>query len=317
MTLPAICLMGPTAAGKTRLALELHRRLPCEIISVDSAMVYRGLDIGTAKPGPEILSEAPHHLIDVCSPREAYSAGRFQDDAGVKLARIRAAGRIPLLVGGSGLYFRALERGLSRLPDPDLQVRAGLDREAAECGWPGLHRRLAEVDPAAAARIHPHDSRRIQRALEVWQLCGRALSDCWAQEPPAPLLLDAVRLVLAPAERAQLHRNIHARFQAMLRQGLIEEVRSLRARHELPTDRPAARLVGYRQVLAYLDGATDRSTMVARALAATRGLARRQLTWLRAEREPAWFDGSGAPGRVRARVLQYLAGNATLAGLLD
>lgn len=309
--------MGPTAAGKTRLALELHRRLPCEIISVDSAMVYRGLNIGTAKPGPKILSEAPHHLIDVCSPREAYSAGRFRDDAEVKLARIRAAGRIPLLVGGSGLYFRALERGLSRLPDPDLQLRAGLDREAAECGWPNLHRRLAEVDPAAAARIHPHDSRRIQRALEVWQLCGRALSDCWVQEPPEPLLTDVVRLVLAPAERAQLHRNIYTRFLGMLRQGLIEEVRSLRARRELPADRPAARLVGYRQVLDYLDGTTDRSTMVARALAATRSLARRQLTWLRAEQGLAWFDGSATPGRVRSRVLRHLAAHTALTGRLD
>ena len=308
--------MGPTAAGKTRLALELCRRLPCEIISVDSAMVYRGLDIGTAKPGAEILRQAPHRLIDVCSPREAYSAGRFRVDAGAELERIQAAGRIPLLVGGSGLYFRTLERGLTRLPDPDPELRADLDRQASAQGWPALHRRLAEVDPTIAARIHPHDSQRIQRALEVWQLCGRTLTDCWKQEPPVPLLPDAVRLVLAPAERAYLHRSIQARFLSMLERGLVEEVCNLRARGQLPADRPAARLVGYREVSGYLDGATTHAMMVQRALAATRGLARRQLTWLRTERGLAWFDSNAGFERLQRRVLRHLAGCPALAGLL-
>ena len=303
MTPPVICLMGPTAAGKTRLALELCRHLPCEIVSVDSALVYRGLDIGTAKPEPEVLRTVPHHLIDICDPQEAYSVGRFREDARQALAVIQAAGRIPLLVGGSGLYFRSLDRGLSSLPAADPALRARLDAEAARVGWPDLHRRLVGVDPVAARHIHPHDATRIQRALEVWELCGRPLSECWSRSQPTPLLQHAVRLALVPADRALLHRRIEARFQGMLQRGLIEEVRGLR----LPADCPAARLVGYRQVLCHLRGALSRPAMIDGVLAATRGLARRQLTWLRAGPGVQWFD-SGAPWpQTREQVLRHLA----------
>ena len=302
MTPPVICLMGPTAAGKTRLALELCRHLPCEIVSVDSALVYRGLDIGTAKPEPEVLRTVPHHLIDICDPQEAYSVGRFREDARQALAVIQAAGHIPLLVGGSGLYFRSLDRGLSPLPAADPALRARLDAEAARVGWPDLHRRLAGVDPVAARHIHPHDATRIQRALEVWELCGRPLSECWSRNQPIPLLQHAVRLVLAPADRALLHRRIEARFQGMLQRGLIEEVRGLR----LPADCPAARLVGYRQVRSHLRGALSRPAMIDGVLAATRGLARRQLTWLRASPGVQWFDGGAPWQQTCEQVLRHL-----------
>ena len=289
---PVIFLMGPTASGKTALAVELVRRLPCDIVSVDSAMVYRDMDIGTAKPGPEILREAPHRLIDLLDPAESYSAGRFCTDARREIAAIRAAGRIPLLVGGTMLYFHALQRGIAVLPGADAAVRARIEAQARACGWAALHRRLAEVDPAAARRIHPNDPQRIQRALEVHALTGVSLTELQGR-PNAPILgVPVVKLALAPGERAVLHRDIERRFRGMLQAGLTDEVRRLRRRGDLDLGRPALRAVGYRQVWEYLEGRIDHEAMVARAVIATRQIAKRQLTWLRAQTDALRLDSS-------------------------
>ncbi len=297
--------MGPTASGKTALAVELVRRLPCEIVSVDSAMVYRGMDIGTAKPGPEILRAAPHRLIDLLDPAEAYSAGRFCVDARREIEAIRAAGRIPLLVGGTMLYFHALQRGIAALPAADARVRARIDAQARTHGWQALHRRLAAVDPEAAARIHPNDPQRIQRALEVHALSGASLTELQRRAGAPSLNMPVVKLALVPGVRAVLHRAIEERFHAMLRAGFEDEVRGLRARGDLDLDRPALRAVGYRQVWEYLDGGIDRETMVARAVIATRQLAKRQLTWLRAQTDAVLLD-SRAPGLLD-KVLKVLS----------
>lgn len=288
----AICLMGPTASGKTDLALALQARLPCALISVDSALVYRGLDIGTAKPPPELLARVPHRLVDILDPTAAYSAGRFRADALAAMAEIGAAGRIPLLVGGTMLYFRALERGLADLPRADARLRAEIVAEAERSGWPALHRRLAEVDPAAAAAIHPNDPQRIQRALEVQRLTGRPLSRLQHEQSAPALPWRLLKLVVAPADRALLHARIEQRLAAMLAAGFLAEVARLRARGDLSGDCPALRAVGYRQAWQHLDGAFDQEEMVRRALAATRQLAKRQLTWLRRETDATWFDSS-------------------------
>jgi tRNA dimethylallyltransferase len=286
---PVVCLMGPTASGKTGLAVDLVERLPLEIISVDSVMVYRQMDIGSAKPDAVTLARAPHRLIDIRDPAEAYSAAEFRDDALREIEAIRAAGRIPLLVGGTMLYFRALLGGLAVLPSADPAVRARLETEAAERGWAALHARLAEVDPAAAARIHPNDPQRIQRALEVYELTGLPLSELQARA--APVLTDRViKLAVAPPQRAVLHERIAERFTAMLQAGLIEEVEALRARGDLQPELPALRAVGYRQVWNYLAGAMDYTEMTERGIIATRQLAKRQFTWLRSERDLSWFD---------------------------
>ncbi|KXX64847.1 tRNA (adenosine(37)-N6)-dimethylallyltransferase MiaA [Marichromatium gracile] len=287
----AILLLGPTAAGKTDLAVELVRRLPCEIISVDSAMVYRGMDIGTAKPGPEVLAEAPHRLIDILDPSESYSTAQFRADALAAMAEISARGRIPLLVGGTMLYVRGLLRGLAELPGADAAVRAALDAEAARLGWQAMHERLAAVDPVSAAQIHPNDPQRIQRALEVHALAGRPMSALIAEararaEPPYRW----VKLVRAPGERALLHRRIEQRFCDMLDQGLVAEVERLWARGDLHPELPSMRCVGYRQVLKYLHGEYDRDELVQRGIYASRQLAKRQLTWLRAEPDCHWID---------------------------
>ncbi len=301
---PAIFLLGPTAAGKTALAVELVQWLPCDIISVDSAMVYQGLDIGTAKPDARTLARAPHRLIDIIDPRQAYSAAMFRNDALSEMRAISAQGRIPLLVGGTGLYFRALERGLSDLPAADAGVREVLQTQARELGNAGLHKLLAEVDPVAAARIHPNDPQRVQRALEVYRLSGRPLSELQGLDGAGELPWRVIKLGLAPADRAILHARIRQRFEAMIAQGLIDEVAGLRARGDLSTQLPSMRIVGYRQVWQYLDGLLERGEMLERGIIATRQLAKRQLTWFRGETGICWFEAEG--GELFQRVRVYL-----------
>ena len=286
--------MGPTAAGKTALAAALVQRFPLEIISVDSAMVYRGMDIGTGKPGPDLRRRAPHRLIDIRDPGEPYSAAEFAADARREMAEIDAKGRIPLLVGGTGLYFRALREGIAALPGADPELRARLEAEAATHGWASLHARLAALDPGAARRIHPNDPQRTQRALEVYELTGVPMSEFFATHPGRGLSRRVVAVVLEPVRRERLHRRIAARFRNMLSDGLVEEVRGLRARADLHRELPSMRSVGYRQVWDYLDDRIDHVTMVSKAIAATRQLARRQLTWLRAEQTANRFDSEDA-----------------------
>ena len=280
---PVVCLMGPTASGKTDIAVRLVEEGPFDIISVDSALVYRGMDIGTAKPDAATLARAPHRLIDFLDPAEPYSAARFRGDARDEIKAIHAAGRIPLLVGGTMLYYRALLQGLSELPDADPSVRERLEAEAREQGWEALHERLAGVDPAAARRIHPNDPQRIQRALEVWEISGRPLSElqkrATVSQPPWPV----VRIGLMPDDRAWLHERIARRFQLMIRQGLLDEVRALHERGDLSPDLPSIRAVGYRQIWACLDGECDLEEATRRGIVATRQLAKRQMTWMRSE----------------------------------
>lgn len=312
-TLPtAIFLMGPTASGKTSLAVDLVRRLPCDIISVDSALVYRGMDIGTAKPDASLLVEAPHRLIDICDPREVYSAARFRGDALDEMAAITAAGRVPLLVGGTMLYFRALQYGLSELPEADPAIRSRLALDARTQGWEGMHERLKAVDPQAAARIHPNDPQRIQRALEVYELTGRPLSQLQNRDGCQVLDYRILKLVLSPADRAVLHRRIEARFLQMLGMGLEEEVRDLLETYKLTPDMPSMRLVGYRQMLEYLLGGSDRNTMINRAIAATRQLAKRQLTWIRSEAGARRLDEGS--GNIADQVLKILETNTIRGG---
>jgi tRNA dimethylallyltransferase len=283
-----VCLTGPTACGKTDLALALAERVPLEIISMDSALVYRGLDIGTAKPSPAIRSAVPHHLIDILEPTESYSAGRFARDAAALVGEIRARGRLPLLVGGTLLYLRALRDGLSALPRADRAVRAELDAQAAEHGWGALHERLRRVDPAAAERIAPADRQRIQRALEVHALTQRPITELQraADGRKRPGVL---AIALVPERRADLAVRIERRFDAMVAAGLVAEVERLRARGDLAPDMPAMRAVGYRQIWAYLDGRCTFEAARAKAIVATRQYAKRQLTWLRGDsRIEAW-----------------------------
>lgn len=300
---PAIFLMGPTASGKTDLAVELVQRLPCDIVSVDSAMVYRGMDIGTAKPDAATLAQAPHRLIDICDPAEAFSAAKFRQRALAEMDEILARGRIPLLVGGTMLYFRALEQGLSPLPAADSALRARLVGEAEANGWPALHARLATVDPTAAARIRPTDPQRIQRALEVYELTGEPLSRWFTRPRGAALPVRPVKLVLAPADRGELHARIAQRFDCMLAAGLLDEIERLYQRDDLHPDLPAIRAVGYRQAWAYLDGKIDRATLRERGIIATRQLAKRQFTWLRKEQHAAWFESAAEN---TATALKYL-----------
>jgi len=290
MDLPVIFLMGPTAAGKTGLAVDLVQRLPLEIISVDSAMVYRGMDIGTAKPSPEILQRAPHRLIDICDPSEAYSAARFRSDAMRCIEEIHAHGKIPLLVGGTGLYFRALEQGLSALPSGDTGMRKRLADEAAMVGWETLHARLAQVDPEAASRIHPHDPQRIQRALEVFLLTGRSITDHHRGVLKERIPYRVIKIILAPSDRGYLHKQAELRFLRMREAGLVEEVRRLRTRGDLHAGLPALRLVGYRQVWDHLEGTLSFAAMTEKAIIATRQLIKRQITWLRKEDDSHWYD---------------------------
>ena len=299
-----VCLTGPTASGKTALALWLAARGPFEIVSVDSTMVYRRMDIGTGKPGRATLARVPHWLIDIREPCDTYSAACFRRDAETAITAIHGAGRTPLLVGGSGMYFGALTRGLSPAPAADPVLRRALAREAGRVGWPAMHARLAGVDPAAAARIHPNDPQRVQRALEVAALAGMPLSRLHAGGRGPSLTTEVHLLGLDLPDRGVLHARIRTRFQSMLERGLVEEVRTLRADPRLGSDLPAMRAVGYRQVWAYLDGRMGFPEMVDAALAATRQLARRQLTWLRTQSDPVRFDAS-APG-LGERVLRHL-----------
>ena len=278
----ALFLLGPTASGKTAVALHLAQRFPVEIVSVDSAQVYRGMDVGTAKPAPEERARVPHHLVDIVEPTESYSAGRFRADALRLAAEIDARGRIPLFAGGTMMYFSALTLGLADLPAADAGVRREIEERAQLHGWPALHAELAAVDPDAAARIERGDAQRIQRALEVYRVSGRSLTELQARRVPVPLPFEALRLSLEPSDRAVLHERIAARFEAMLAAGLVEEVRGLRARYALEASLPSMRAVGYRQVWETLEGEKPAETLAARGAAATRQLAKRQLTWLRA-----------------------------------
>ena len=278
---PVILLLGPTASGKSAISMAIARRIPIEIISVDSALVYRGMDIGTAKPTPDELREVPHHLIDLLDPTQSYSAAGFARDARVLIAAIRARGRIPLLVGGTMLYAKTLIEGIHDLPGADPTVRARLDAQARAVGWPALHARLGELDPPTAARLKPHDAQRIQRALEVIELTGTPMSRLLEGRPEGAGEERFVRIALEPSDRSVLHARIAERFDRMLEAGFLDEVRRLRARGDLDPAMPSMRCVGYRQAWEHLDGLYDRTTMVERAVAATRQLAKRQLTWLR------------------------------------
>jgi len=278
MTPRALVLAGPTASGKSALALALAQHIGLEIISVDSAQVYRGMDIGTAKPTAAERAQVPHHLIDILDPAERYSAARFASDAARLIGEINQRDRVALLVGGTMLYLKALLQGLHPLPEADMQVRAAIDARAAEHGWPALHAQLAHVDPAAAARLAPHDAQRIQRALEVWQVTGQPLSRLQRQRPPAGLPVPLI--ALEPVERGWLHARIAERFEQMLQRGLLDEVRALRARGDLHAALPSMRCVGYRQAWQALDSGTT-AGLRERGIAATRQLAKRQLTWQR------------------------------------
>jgi tRNA dimethylallyltransferase len=282
--------MGPTASGKTALACALSERFPLGLISVDSALVYRGLDIGTAKPDAATLARYPHELIDIRDPAEPYSAADFSVDAQAAMQRVHQSGKIPLLVGGTGLYFRALQRGLSSLPEADADIRAQLTEEAVAIGWGGMHRRLAELDPPAAERIKPNDAQRIQRALEVITLTGQPLSAQQQGGRGQPFPWRVLKLALLPEDRAPLHARIAQRFEVMLAHGLLDEVRALRQRGDLRPDLPAIRAVGYRQAWEHLDGLYGAAELRDKGIFATRQLAKRQITWLRGELDARALD---------------------------
>ena len=293
---PAIAVMGPTASGKTAFALALAQRFGGEIVSVDSALVYKRLDIGSAKPDAEELAQAPHHMIDLREPWQPYSAAEYAADARIAIDGILAHGRLPILVGGTGLYFQALLEGLAAMPEADPAIRAEIAARAESAGWPALHAELAAVDPEAASRIHATDPQRIQRALEVWRLSGKPISQ-WQREGRAMSSFPArvLKLVLAPTERSTLHQRIEMRFDQMLEAGFLEEVQGLRALpglrdHPEPLDLPAIRAVGYRQAWEHLDGRYEAAEFRDRAIFATRQLAKRQLTWLRGRLDASWFD---------------------------
>ena len=316
---PAIFLMGPTASGKTDLAVKLCEELPCEIISVDSAMIYRGMDIGTAKPDDELRKIAPHRLIDICDPSEAYSAARFREDALKEMAEISSRGAIPLLVGGTFLYFRALEQGLSELPSANPAVRRRLEEQAHLIGWQGMHERLAKIDPVAAERIHPNDPQRIQRALEVYEITGVPMTRLFANQggedgPPkaqSTIPYRVAKIILSTGDRAILHQRIEQRFDQMLAKGFIDEVETLFRRGDLTLSMPSMRAVGYRQVWEYLEGAWDYPAMHSKGITATRQYAKRQLTWLRAERDCTWYDATRK--NIHKEVLKNLQSNGILA----
>lgn len=283
--------MGPTASGKTRLVGELVQHLPLEIISVDSALVYRDMDIGTAKPDAAILAKAPHHLINIISPTEVYSAAQFREDALRLMEDIIQRGKVPLLVGGTMLYFNALQHGLNDLPEANHELRAELDAKAKCEGWPALHRELAEIDPITAARLQPNDAQRIERALEIWHITGKPMSALLAEQQEYRLPYRLLKLALLPSDRAVLHQRIAERFDAMLANGFLDEVRALKTKYSsLHPAFPAMRCVGYRQALEHLDGQYDLATLREKGIAATRQLAKRQMTWLRGMKDMVTLD---------------------------
>jgi tRNA dimethylallyltransferase len=286
---PAILLMGPTASGKTPLALALAREFPFEIVSVDSAQVYRGMDVGTAKPSHAERAAVPHHLVDIIDPTETYSAARFRSDALRLMSEITSRGKVPLLVGGTMLYFKTLREGLSELPDADEGVRAEIDAEAAARGWPAMHVELASIDPQTAARLKATDAQRIQRALEIYRVGGVPMSQLLGRKKSA-LPFRLVEFALVPSDRAALHRRIDARFEAMLEGGLIDELDALRKRYALRPGLPSMRCVGYRQVWQHLEGELDRNELRDLGIFATRQLAKRQLTWIRSMKQLRSFD---------------------------
>jgi len=286
---PVICLMGPTASGKTALAMALYDVLPCEIVSVDSALIYKGMDIGTAKPTSEELSEYPHRLIDLLDPKDSYSAADFCKDALREIAEIRANNKIPLLVGGTMMYFKSLIEGISPLPNASPEIRQQIEHEANEKGWDALHAYLATIDPVAAERIHPNDPQRLTRAIEVYRLTGNTLSQL-TETKGESLQGDVLQFAIAPKERADLHERIALRFNMMMEQGFKEEVERLREREDLHENLPSIRCVGYRQMWEHLNGDYDEEEMVFRGICATRQLAKRQLTWLRNWPNLEWLD---------------------------
>lgn len=286
---PAIFIMGPTASGKTALAMSLRQRFPVELISVDSALIYRGMDIGTAKPTAEELAQAPHRLIDIRDPAESYSAADFRADALREMAAITAEGKIPLLVGGTMLYFKALLEGLSPLPPADPDVRAQIEKQAQELGWEVLHRQLQQVDPVSAARIHPNDPQRLSRALEVFLISGKTLTEL-TKISGETLPYNVQQFAIAPATREQLHQRIALRFEQMMAAGFEAEARAMFERGDLHTDLPSVRCVGYRQMWSYLEGEIGYDEMVYRGICATRQLAKRQMTWLRGWESVHWLD---------------------------
>lgn len=288
-SLPVIFLMGPTAVGKTAVAVELVKRLPLEIISVDSALIYRGMDIGTAKPDNQTLEQAPHRLIDICDPNQIYSAASFRQDALVHIDDIHKQQRVPLLVGGSMLYFKALEEGLSLLPAADPEIRARLEQEAEQIGWSQMHARLRGIDPVAAERIHPNDPQRIQRALEVYEITGSSMSALLDKKNGAPLNYPLLKLVLTIEDRKLLHQRIEQRFDLMLAQGFAAEVRRMREK-DMHSALPSVRAVGYRQMWQHLDGEYDETEMRRRGVVATRRYAKRQMTWLRSQKNVSTFN---------------------------
>ncbi|MET4000017.1 tRNA (adenosine(37)-N6)-dimethylallyltransferase MiaA [Marinobacterium sp. MBR-109] len=289
-----IFVMGPTASGKTDLAMQLCDTLPCDLISVDSAMIYRDMDIGTAKPSPDELRTYPHRLVDILDPAEAYSAAQFRTDALAEIADIQSRGRIPLLVGGTMLYFNALQQGLANLPEADPELRARLEADAAELGWPAMHARLAQVDPEGAQRLKPTDAQRLQRALEVFELTGRPISEHWREQAEAKLPFDILPLALMPQDRPRLHQRIEQRFDLMLASGFEQEVRRLWERGDLHERMPSIRCVGYRQMWSWFSGEYDRDTMRYKGIVATRQLAKRQLTWLRSWPDVHWLDSEAS-----------------------
>ena len=300
----AIFLMGPTAAGKTALAMDLYDNIPCELISVDSALIYKDMNVGTAKPTAAELTKYPHHLVDIIDPSESYSAAQFREDVLPLMQDIVARGKMPVLVGGTMMYFNALTKGMAKLPQADDGIRAEITQTAEQDGWPAVHKLLQAVDPESAARLAPNDSQRIQRALEVYRISGKTLTLHWQEQQQQKLPFEVLNLAIMPKERKTLHQRIEQRFSIMLEQGFVDEVQALYDRGDLNLEMPSMRCVGYRQAWMYINGDIDHKTMIEKGVVATRQLAKRQITWLRSWQDLHWFDLETTD--LTARVLKLL-----------